>query len=862
MSAAQSVPTPANTSGPYTAAPMSVARLGDPATLDARAFGSKSATLARLAARFRVPPGFCLSATVYDELHGALTRDGRAERVRLRQIVARAYDELGAPRVAVRSSAIGEDGAETSFAGQHDTILGVQGVDAVVDGILDCWRSAASERANAYRRERGIAAPARVAVLVQTMVESEVSAIAFSVDPVNGDEGVIVIDAARGLGERIASGEITPDRYVVRKADLTAVSGPPAGSLSRAEATAIAALVRELAELQSHPVDVECAFSRGQLQLLQCRPITTLARRDEFPVIWADARDAELNWTREDAHFPLVIPPLCLEYVRCGPAFGLRRRAELLGMPFYLRYEPFNGHIYAALAWDVPPAEREARNRESMVTRRAFARELPRLWRDDYVPRLLAHYAWIRAIDADAVSLPDLAGRWEELWTRINDVWTMHMLTTGGAYVVMDELAETYMRLTGGGQADALALTAGRAPTLQRLDRDVYALAELARRSSTIAEAFASDRARDLATLRALPGGDELVAAIERFLDEHGDVGQSGEDLRRPAWRDDPSFLIADLARRLAAPGEHPDVRLRRLIDAGDGIAARARETLRDRPGELAGFEAVLALAREAGPLTEEHNYWIDRLVQAHVRRAALAIGRRLVDEGLLGSADDVFFFYVPEISAALRARLDLRGRVVERAADVARWSRMPAPDWIGAAPAPAPAGGPPAARVDLGYKVVQQDSGRLVGVPASGGIARGPARLIATMDDFPRMRPGDVLVCRSSNVSWIPLFTVAAAVVTEVGGALSHAAVVAREFGVPAVVATGVALSTLADDQLVEVDGSAGTVRVLDPAPGRASPNSAAHAAATTSTTKSGVEGPPEPRATPTLTDASIPPK
>ena len=168
---------------------------------------------------------------MHDDLKAALTPEGTRERTELRALVADAYARLSAqvgvdePRVAVRSSATGEDGDEASFAGQHETILDVAGVDNVVDAIVECWRSAGNERVTAYRREKGIDAAVSVAVLVQRMVDADIAAIAFGVDPVSRDRDVVVIDAARGLGDKIASGEVTPDRYVVRKSDL-AVTGP------------------------------------------------------------------------------------------------------------------------------------------------------------------------------------------------------------------------------------------------------------------------------------------------------------------------------------------------------------------------------------------------------------------------------------------------------------------------------------------------------------------------------------------------------------------------------------------------------------------------------------------------------------
>src|SRR5438105_12973985 len=284
--------------------------LAEKDALDASAVGHKAANLARFAASFRVPPAFCLSTSVYDELRGALEPGGDVERDALRRCVADAYERLAAsigmhdPRVAVRSSATGEDSADASFAGQHETILDVSGVDDVVAAVLACWRSAGNDRVTAYRARQGIIAPVHVAVLVQQMVNADTSAIAFGVDQVTGDKSVVVIDAARGLGDKIASGEITPDRYTVRKGDL-AVSGT--GALAEREAREIARLTIALERENGHAVDVECAFANGDLYLLQCRPITTLA---SFPVEWRHPDDAKLHWRRDDAHFGEPVPRL------------------------------------------------------------------------------------------------------------------------------------------------------------------------------------------------------------------------------------------------------------------------------------------------------------------------------------------------------------------------------------------------------------------------------------------------------------------------------------------------------------------------------------------------------------------------
>lgn len=774
---------------------MRAIELGHEDARDARAVGHKAASLARFAATFRVPPAFCLATSVYDELKAAMDGDDAA-RAALTTLVADAYGRLAAavgvaePRVAVRSSATGEDSADASFAGQHETILDVSGVGAVVEAVLECWRSAGNERVTAYRREKGISEPVSVAVLVQQMVSSEVSAIAFGVDPVSGDRDVVVIDAATGLGDRIASGEVTPDRYVVRKDDLS-VRGPADGSLSETQAREVAKLTLALERENGHEVDVECAFANGELHLLQCRPITTLDQ--QFPVVWDDPEDAKYHWVRDDAHSGAPQPRLLGDYVLEAPTFGMRRRAELDDAPIFARTQPFLGRTYNSLrrrSMQGDPAELE---RAMIAKARASARTFRRTWDEEYVPRLRAHWEWMAQATRDAATLPldELAARWDALWPRVNDIWTMHMLTTSRAYTVMDELTETYEELTGRPRVEALKLTQARAPSLQKLGRDLHALTAV----------YAS--------------GDR--AAFERargaFLAEHGNLGSSGEDIRDLPWADDHALLERELARRAAGPQEDPEVRAARLIAEGDEVERRARELLRDRPEDLARFEDVLAAARSTGPLTEEHNYVIDRQVMSNVGRLFRAIGARMAREGLIAEPADIHLFHIREISEALRSRRDLRDLARERAAEYAAWNRLRHPKTLGA-PAPADSAPVPSG---LNYRVAQDAADVIKGAPASSGVRRGRVCIVRGMGDFAKMRKGDILVCRSSNVSWIPLFTIAAAVVTDVGGPLSHAAVVAREFGVPAVVGCDVAMERLRDGDLIEVNGDAGTVRKIE---------------------------------------------
>jgi phosphoenolpyruvate synthase/pyruvate phosphate dikinase len=273
--------------------------LGDPRSFDAGLVGGKAAHLSRLAwLQHRVPDGFCLPATVLDQAHPLDLRDD----------IERAISDLMACLqlsglvVAVRSSAVDEDGANASFAGQHETYLNIAGPEAILEAVARCWASARSERALDYRRQQGLPEDRiQLAVLVQQLVMADVSAVVFSANPVSGNRGEVVINASWGLGESLVAGTVTPDTFVVRKADLAVTSrtiadkgrmtvSVPGGTrevvvprflrqaatLNDEQAAELAQLALSLEAAMGWPVDVECAYARGQLFLLQCRPITTL----------------------------------------------------------------------------------------------------------------------------------------------------------------------------------------------------------------------------------------------------------------------------------------------------------------------------------------------------------------------------------------------------------------------------------------------------------------------------------------------------------------------------------------------------------------------------------------------------------
>jgi pyruvate,water dikinase len=648
------------------------------------------------------------------------------------------------------------------------------------------------------------------------MVRADASVIAFTTDPVTGATDLVAINACHGLGDAMASGEVTPDMVHVRKSDVEPALGSARASavLSPDQAREVARLALDLERDAGHAVDIEAAFAGGRLYLLQSRPVTAAGvRDDDFPIAWAEPGDEKIAWTREDAHFFGASHPLKVDDVRLGPGHGIQWRQASMGLPMRFRYAEFNGFIYEGTRVDATPEEMKRIGAEMPAKRRALSRRLVTEWDARYRPAVREHLEAIDRLAAQAPTTPDPAAAWDEVWKRHNAIWEIHMIVTGGAYPVMQEIHDMYAAMTGRSGIEAFAITAGRAPTLQGLQRDTFALVETARALPSIAKAIRSGVDR-LDVLVDLPGGDRFGRAVETFVARHGEVGQADLDLLTPPWRDDPATLVREIRRALDAPPEDPDIRLARLLADGEATRVRVREVLRDRTDELARYDELVALAQAVGPLTEEHNYWIDRFDQAAIRRAVLAFGGRLVADGSIERAEDIVHFYVTEVAELLRAPRDARAFVLEREERHARNSRRRAPARIGAKEAPAFPMPASALRLGLGHQEAQDEDGVLKGVGASAGLARGPARLVHYHADLDRVRAGDVLVCRSSTVSYVPVYARVAAVVTEVGGALSHAAVVAREFGVPCVVATGVALTVLTDGEDIEVDGAAGIVR------------------------------------------------
>ncbi len=517
--------------------------------------------------------------------------------------------------------------------------------------------------------------------------------------------------------------------------------------------------------------------------------MTTEAAADTFPIVWDDPADAEQCWRFSAEHMPTAVTPLEFE-------LGTQRFLEGFGWGMLPRQ--FNYYIYFAFGGPsnppAPPATPDS------------VREAGRHWREEVLPEVLRHIAHYRETDFASMTNEQLAAEIERLPEVRFRSGQLHTMAVRPHWEGMSLLIEAYKELTGGDDLAAMRLVQGypnksfeSAERLWLVSRAATAVPLVAERLHAMETGTALET---LAALRQEPAAASFIAAFDAYLEEYG--WRSNAGFGTPTWNEDPAVPFLLLRSYLQTEGYDPREEQRRLVDERESAV---RETMAQLDDEgRARFQDVLEAACSVAPMLEDHNFFIDQRLACTPRRLVLAAAARLP----LPKPSHVFFLRSAELCTALRGEDSGLDALTEgRKEEFARWRTVKPPDFVGARPPemhaqqerPSSRDGTP---------------GELRGTGASAGVTRGPARILTSLGEAERLRPGDVLVTSVTQPAWTPLFAVARAIVTEVGGMLSHSAVAAREFGIPAVVAVPGATRLLRDGQLVEVDGTAGTVRVI----------------------------------------------
>lgn len=780
--------------------------------------GGKAAGLAALIRLGeRVPDGFCVTT----EAH----RRGEVPRAE----VLAAYERLGGGPVAVRSSATAEDLPDASFAGQHDTFLAVEGADDLLAAILACWGSLHTERASAYRDAAGVAHDTvRMAVVVQRMVDAEVSGVLFTANPLTGSRSESVVDAAAGLGAALVHGAVAADHYV-----LDATDPEERGCLALARLKEL----REAGELLQRqlgaPQDIEWAYDRdGTLWLLQSRPITTL-----FPMPPASEQPGPRLYV-EFGHVQGMLQPVTpmgmatLKALLAGilAAFGMRVEIVDIG-----------GRLYG----DLTDAMRDPSTRQRLVRLMAVdfgprAQAVVEYLLNDprFAPRQDARRRNGAALAGGAKAAAGILGALARpAAARARVFGTMERLrqqpvVDPSAAAQLLVLLEEAKQPNAGLEAitwpvvAGLLVTAALPPLLKGIasDDEIRTVLGGMPHNVTIEMDLALWQvARDARPHRELlqrTSPDELAAAylagglpelgLTAFLDAYGHRCAAEVDVGVPRWSEDPAPLFAILANylRVTDPEHAPDRRFERAAARAEAkLAELVRRARRERPvrGRLAGF--FLRRARELAGLREAGKF-AGLYSLRDRRRRLLIIGADLQAKWLLERADDVMFLTLPELRTAVDCGDDLRPTVAGRQSQYARQRRRRTV---------------PVALLDDGTDVetllpTRTPDGRtLTGVGAGAGRVSGRARVVREPAGA-YIEPGEILVAPTSDPGWTPLFLTAGGLITETGSPMAHGPTVAREYGIPAVICVPAATERIRTGQVITIDGAAGTVTIDQP--------------------------------------------
>jgi rifampicin phosphotransferase len=793
----------------------------------------------------------------------------------LADVVGRAYRALGEDvPVAVRSSATAEDLPWASFAGQQDTYLNIVGTDAVLDALRRCWASLWTERAVSYRSANGIDnATVRIAVVVQRMIEPRVAGVLFTANPVTGHRGHMVIDASPGLGEAVVSGSVNPDHFVVDAAGAVVerrlgdkrvvVRSLPGGGteqvvrpanteqpcLSDGQIRDLTALGRRVQAHYRAPQDIEWVLDgTGELWLTQARPITTLyplptppdgGLRVYFCMSLAQGLTRPMT-PMGIAAFRLItssISELVFGSAVADPVAGPAAFAEA-GQRLFADVTPVLhsrvGRALVSRILDVMEA------RSAVVLRRLYddprlAERTTSLW--PFLRRLLTvsvrfgiplqigqALLWpaaarrrvdqvgrqLRArftVPAGATSAQRLDHVQRLLNTVAIPVMLAVMPVAGAGFLALALASKLAREDVAPGQWDEVLRGLPHDVTTE-MDLELWTLA---RRIRTDAAALAALRGVAPAELARHFSCHELAPVLQHglgeFLARHGYRAVAEIDVGIPRWSDDPTYVLGMLANylRLEDPNLAPDVQFARGARAADAVVTEVVARVRRRSRlRAAAVRLALGRVRDLVGIRETHKDYLVRIL-THVREQLTAVGAEIAAAGLLARPEDVFFLDLRQARAAL-AGADFRALIAARHEDYERELRRPQVPRVMLSD-----GTQPEALATPGRKPA---GNLLTGTPASAGTATATARVV--LDPVGAyVEPGEILVAPSTDPGWTPLFLTAGGLVMEMGGSNSHGAVVAREYGIPAVVGVPDATLRITTGQRITIQGAAGIVEL-----------------------------------------------
>lgn len=809
-------------------------------------------------------------AAVLSNLREAIVEAPISETTRLK--IENHYLTLGAKHVAVRSSGTAEDLPDHSFAGQYDTYLGIANLKDCFEAIKKCWASLWTRRAYEYREKNDFDhLTINMAVIVQSLIAADNSGVIFTADPVTGRRGSIVIEACLGLGKALVSGKVTPDRFVVNKRNLKLLSEtisekkiehvlvqggfvkektiPEERStiscLDKKQVKRLAKLARKVETEFDKPQDIEWAISKNKIYLLQSRPITALPpekswedrqiwcaypAKEVMPDVVTPATLSLIESFVEGFMYPLF-DTLCMDY-REHPVYGM-----VSGRIY------FNANIWGTIFRDLPGTKdldlmegtgdhkgfqqtiERLRNAEEedlpdlKFSRLKFFLKLPLLLIGAFrntpekgrriLKKAGAYYEKWSRLDSESLSNEKIVTYCQEILTDINELIANapYLISVIIAIPILDIVCAKWFPDGNKIGGKLLAGVGGMVDAVAGLD--IWRLAITANSKTEVKNLIMSNNNWFTieCKLSEIELGREFLDEWKQFMLQHGHHCRGELELYNKRWYETPDYILQFVRSNITQIGKIDPVRkFEEATKQRKQLEQQCRKQLKN-PIKRLIFNHLLTRVQNGSVFRENIKSEIIRLFTV-MRKLLNELAKRLKEKGAIKNTDDIFFLKLKETAPVVysKAEFDIHSVITARRAEYKKNCSVTPPDVVFGKFDPD----------NYTPDSIDEDAEILNGVGVSPGRATGKARVILRADTEEQLLAGEILVAPFTDPGWTPYFVPAAAIVMDEGGVISHGSIVAREYGIPAVVNVGSGTKIIKTGQTIQVDGNSGIVKIL----------------------------------------------
>ncbi|WP_064497988.1 PEP/pyruvate-binding domain-containing protein [Bacillus safensis] len=750
------------------------------------------------------------------------------------------------PSVAVRSSAVAEDLEGASFAGQYETYLNIKSNEEFLLAVKECWSSYFAARVTDYKEEMNENEEEMplMAVVVQGLIHSDVSGVIFSENPISGKTNEMMLTASYGLGEAIVSGLVTPDTFIVDKENFSIektlgakelqivpfqegvieeqVAEEMAGQfcLNDDQLIEIAQITKQVEALYGHGVDIEFGIANGSFYLLQARPITTALSKSANETAGASflMQPEELQdfWISMDDHMPGPTSPLFSSLIIPALKSGMKKNGEKYQVPDMniKDIKLYRGHLYSA------PEMSQVGETAAPVFNESMFELFPHLSERMYKILEENFFPFYEKLDRqinEPITIEKAIEGFEELKAFYIRAYDDHFDIIM-PQVILSSIIEDMLVTYTGDQTQVVLLHEMMIGVMNKsleIDKMLSDIAKEVLQDPELHQAFIQHEKNPelLYALNHSKKGKHFISKLEEFLQVYGWRSVKSHDFTEETWIENPEYIL-DIIRNNIQTRCDFDEEFAKAVIKRQETYKHFMSQVKDESFKTK-FETLYQYALQAANIRDDHHFYIDAMLDAKARVYLLKIGELLTQKGAIPHQDDIWNLYDEEVYKALTTSTSFESVVQQRKIEMKQNEDIQLPAYTGT---PTEAELQQVERMLGSLRENENNTNDVIhGIGASSGIVSGRVKVITCAEEFSQFQKDDILVCKSTTPLWTSLFRDAKAVITDAGGILSHSAIIAREYMMPAVLGTRIATETLQSGDLVTVDGSNGRVQILN---------------------------------------------